>query len=878
MLETLDQSVETYFTQQVEAAKNIADIQLQMLQSEIRSAEPSTLTAQLQERLLEQINNLLAMTVAQWCNGATLNKVMTAVQQLLWDLPKSSNERAWSNRILMSASSISHAAMYFTLDMPKVDALIFMKRSIKAFRRQRECDLAFVREFEGPAEDAVQQATSASLTSLASSSSKEGSTPTSVPARAASSAAALSVSSSSSKAPDVTEPLSPSSSSSSSLRAVAAKWQQSSSQARSQMRNRVTLCRMCENNIQKNRFQQHLKVCLDYTQVQTQIHFIDETLNRILLSLKQNTAVSFSPTLAPPSPSSPPASPGRSPRRDSVRESRSPVHHSRVRKMTSNSPTPLSSPRGSRPASVPKPLDDHINPLRQLIVRVLGTHSSISDDQWQICGTSLRLLVEVISRMRSSGGNCEVFLAAASLIRKKQCMLKEQKDRLVHLAKDLSGFGFHRNRLDEASSVPLVSLETAAKGSLTRLRTNAVFSPKQQANDTAAPIVSASPSPSKQKKSLTITDFEIIKPISRGSFGQVVLARKKVTGDVYAIKIQKKREMVRKNQDKYARNERNILALTHGCPYVVKLFYSFQSADSLYLVMEYLNGGDCFSLLRVFGSFSEEMVRLYVGETILALEYLHERGIVHRDLKPDNLLIGSDGHIKLTDFGLSALGLVDRHQEMRQQTTWQHLMCQDAGEPEPAGQRIELSRECVGTPDYVAPEIFMGCSYGHAVDWWSLGCITYEFFVGWTPFCGDDLDEVIRRTLDGTITWPEEDESELTAVSKDLIVQLLRQQPTERLGYAGAHQVKAHPFFEQINWDTISQTRAEFVPKITNVSDTSYFDARNEVWTPDENIVESLKEEKDDVVDEETARRFRRFSFINHELLQSVDQQAFHVK
>lgn len=379
---------------------------------------------------------------------------------------------------------------------------------------------------------------------------------------------------------------------------------------------------------------------------------------------------------------------------------------------------------------------------------------------------------------------------------------------------------------------------------------------------------------------MSIRDFEIIKPISRGSFGQVVLARKKTTGDVYAIKIQKKREMVRKNQDKYARNERNILALTHGCPYVVKLFYSFQSADSLYLVMEYLSGGDCFSLLRVFGSFSLDMVMLYIGETTLALEYLHERGIVHRDLKPDNLLIGADGHIKLTDFGLSAMGLVDRHQEMRHKKRWQHLMCQDADAGTQGDSGVDLSKQFVGTPDYVAPEIFLGLSYGPAVDWWALGCICFEFFVGTTPFYGDTVEEVISRTLEGVVPWPSEGESEMTPEGKDLIAKLLTISPQERLGSGGAAQVKAHPFFEGVEWSTLSQTRAEFVPKTDCVSDTSYFDARNEVWTPDENIAafvaeEQEKEERQGVVDEETARKFRRFSFINLELLQSLDKSSW---
>lgn len=203
-----------------------------------------------------------------------------------------------------------------------------------------------------------------------------------------------------------------------------------------------------------------------------------------------------------------------------------------------------------------------------------------------------------------------------------------------------------------------------------------------------------------QNQKLTIADFDILKPISKGAFGQVFLARKKATGDIYAIKALKKQEMLGKNQLNHVMTERNALAASSN-PFVVKLFYAFQSKvrDSLhrslslslscrshvvdqnylYMVMEYLPGGDLFSLLRNMNAFSEEWTRIYAAEIVLALEYLHNQGIVHRDLKPDNMLISQvcsvrvisslslsrtsealqDGHVKLTDFGLSAMGVLD---------------------------------------------------------------------------------------------------------------------------------------------------------------------------------------------------------------------------
>lgn len=158
---------------------------------------------------------------------------------------------------------------------------------------------------------------------------------------------------------------------------------------------------------------------------------------------------------------------------------------------------------------------------------------------------------------------------------------------------------------------------------------------------------------------MSIEEFEIIKPISRGAFGRVYLARKHATGDLFAIKVMKKRDLIRKNMVESVTNERNILAMANN-PFVVRFFYSFTSKENLYIVMEYINGGDCYSLLRKMGALDEEVARQYVAETVLALEYCHAQGIIHRDMKPDNMLISSNGHVKLTDFGLSCIGVIDR--------------------------------------------------------------------------------------------------------------------------------------------------------------------------------------------------------------------------
>jgi serine/threonine-protein kinase RIM15 len=158
----------------------------------------------------------------------------------------------------------------------------------------------------------------------------------------------------------------------------------------------------------------------------------------------------------------------------------------------------------------------------------------------------------------------------------------------------------------------------------------------------------------------SIKDFEIIKPISKGAFGSVFLAKKKATGDYYAIKVLRKADMIAKNQITNVKAERLILMKQAESPYVVKLYFTFQSKDYLYLVMEYLNGGDCAALVKAMGALPEDWTRSYIAEVVLGLEYLHARGVVHRDLKPDNLLIDQYGHLKLTDFGLSRIGLLGR--------------------------------------------------------------------------------------------------------------------------------------------------------------------------------------------------------------------------
>ncbi|XP_004512762.1 probable serine/threonine protein kinase IREH1 isoform X3 [Cicer arietinum] len=216
------------------------------------------------------------------------------------------------------------------------------------------------------------------------------------------------------------------------------------------------------------------------------------------------------------------------------------------------------------------------------------------------------------------------------------------------------------------------------------------------------------------KDRTSIDDFEIIKPISRGAFGRVFLAKKRITGDLFAIKVLKKADMIRKNAVESILAERDIL-ITVRNPFVVRFFYSFTCRENLYLVMEYLNGGDLYSLLRNLGCLDEEVARVYIAEVVLALEYLHSLRVVHRDLKPDNLLIAHDGHIKLTDFGLSKVGLINSTDDLSgPAVSGTSLLGEDESYTSTSEDQRERrkKRSAVGTPDYLAPEILLGTGHG----------------------------------------------------------------------------------------------------------------------------------------------------------------------
>nr|XP_028589444.1 microtubule-associated serine/threonine-protein kinase 2 isoform X4 [Podarcis muralis] len=340
------------------------------------------------------------------------------------------------------------------------------------------------------------------------------------------------------------------------------------------------------------------------------------------------------------------------------------------------------------------------------------------------------------------------------------------------------------------------------------------------------------------KKTPSEEEFETIKLISNGAYGAVFLVRHRTTRQRFAMKKINKQNLILRNQIQQAFVERDILTFAEN-PFVVSMFCSFETKRHLCMVMEYVEGGDCATLLKNIGALPVDMARMYFAETVLALEYLHNYGIVHRDLKPDNLLITSMGHIKLTDFGLSKIGLMSLTTNL-----YEGHIEKDA--------REFLDKQVCGTPEYIAPEVILRQGYGKPVDWWAMGVILYEFLVGCVPFFGDTPEELFGQVIHDEIAWPEGDDA-LPLDAQDLIGKLLRQNPMERLGTGSAFEVKQHRFFKDLDWNGLLRQKAEFIPQLESEDDTSYFDTRTERY-------QHLDSEEEDDTNDDDHVELRQFS------------------
>ncbi|KAH9881141.1 hypothetical protein J1614_001636 [Plenodomus biglobosus] len=307
-------------------------------------------------------------------------------------------------------------------------------------------------------------------------------------------------------------------------------------------------------------------------------------------------------------------------------------------------------------------------------------------------------------------------------------------------------------------------------------------------------------------KVLREEDFELIKTLGTGTFARVWLVRLKDAkkGDedkVFALKILRKVDVIRLKQVEHVRNERNVLAKVAGHPFITTMVASFQSLDSLYMVLDYCPGGEVFSYLRRARRFNEPTSQFYAAEIVLILEFLHEReGVAYRDLKPENILIDAEGHLKLVDFGFA------KKVENRETYT----LC--------------------GTPEYLAPEVIRNTGHGTAVDWWAFGILVYEFLVGQPPFWDQNPMKIYEQfvpppqIVEGRLRFP----SAMSPAARDLISGLCTVDTSKRLGNisGGASRVKSHEWFRNIDWDKLynREVQGPIVPHLRGPADTRNFD------------------------------------------------------
>ncbi|XP_035242779.1 protein kinase C delta type-like isoform X1 [Anguilla anguilla] len=338
------------------------------------------------------------------------------------------------------------------------------------------------------------------------------------------------------------------------------------------------------------------------------------------------------------------------------------------------------------------------------------------------------------------------------------------------------------------------------------------------------PAPTPTPSHTLQKTHLGIENFVFHKVLGKGSFGKVLLAELKGHGQFFAVKALKKDVVLMDDDVECTMVEKRVLSLAWEYPFLTNLYSTFQTKEHLFFVMEYLNGGDLMFHIQNKERFDVPRSTFYAAEIICGLQFLHSKGIVYRDLKLDNVMLDSEGHIKIADFG----------------------MCK-----ENIGQNFATT--FCGTPDYIAPEILLGKPYTFSVDWWSFGVLVFEMLVGQSPFHGDDEDELFQSIRTDTPRYP----IWLTRESKDLLEKLFVREPNQRLGVVG--NIRIHPFFKSINWPALErrEMKPPFKPKVKSPNDCSNFDREFLSEKPRLSYNDKL------FIDSMDPKAFAGFSFIN---------------
>lgn len=358
-----------------------------------------------------------------------------------------------------------------------------------------------------------------------------------------------------------------------------------------------------------------------------------------------------------------------------------------------------------------------------------------------------------------------------------------------------------------------------------------------------------------KRRTFKVEQFKKLKIIGRGAFGEVWLVRDKEDQHIYAMKVLNKRQLVQKNQILNTIVEKDFLVQNDN-PWLVQLYYAFQDQKCLYLVMEYLPGGDLMTLLINRNILTETETKFLIAESVLAINCVHKQGFIHRDIKPDNLLLTKDGHVRLTDFGLSTK--MDRYSdpivELIDQITDALHETGNSSSPASIINKLYHQRQAatdrhlqvcsaVGTTDYIAPEVLLKQPYGPSVDYWSIGAIMFEMIFGYAPFSS----QTQRSTASKIIHFEESLVFPPTPPVSTETISLIRGLLTDAEHRLTFEEIKAHPFFSSIDWDNLFKSTSPCIPNLDGELDTSNFDVfeplpedASDQFTPEEKDVEDL--------------------------------------